>query len=249
MSDRITGNYKIEDSLQISTISGSVDITVSVEPGDPQVPAELQLHSVSGSIKVTAVHPSSGMNILRDRVLDTKISTTSGKITATIPHGYKTDLQNTSGNINAELHPHGQVSKPSQINLMSASGNMYMTLHPYVTDPGQPLTNLSTTCKGVSGKVKLTYPMTWQGEIEVYMKRGTVRRDWPGLKVHKEGPRTSATIGSGEGKLWIEGHGMNVELVGKQSDIPERTGRSVVEPEGEDTAEPPPPTYEEAMKE
>jgi len=248
IADNVTGTYDLHDSLQISTVSGDIDISICLQPGDPQVPAELRLSSMSGSVNVDVLHAACGSKDSCNRKMDTHVSLVSGSIHATLPHSYRTTLKTVSGDITANLHPHGSTTKPTDIVLENTSGTTNMTLHPHIADPGHPLTRLSTTYKGVSGNVKLTYPLTWQGHVEVHAQFGTVKRDWPGLNVTRDGPGISATVGEGEGRIWVGGVTSNVELAGKASGFAARPPAEAAETAANDAGNLPPPTYGEAMK-
>jgi len=214
-AEDVTGTYDLLDSLQISTVSGHIDITVCLQQGDPQTPAQLRINSMAGSVTVNVLHAICGPKNPGNRMMDTHISLVSGSIHATLPHSYKTTLKTVSGCITANLHPHGLTTDYSDVVLENTSGTTNMTIHPHVTDPELPLTRLSTTYKGVTGNVKLTCPLSWQGQVEVHTRFGTVKGDWPGLNTTRDGPETSATVGKGEGRIWIEGMTSNVEIVGK----------------------------------
>ena len=248
IADNVTGTYDLHDSLQISTVSDHIDVTVCLQPGHPQVPAELRLSSMSGSATVEVMNTTCGPRNSFDRNLDMHISLVSGSIHATLPHSYRTLLKTVSGGITANLHPHGSTTKPTDIVLENTSGTTNMTLHPHVADPRHPLTKLSTTYKGVTGSVKLTYPLTWQGQVEVHAQFGTVTRDWAGLKVTRDGPDMSAIVGEGEGRIWVGGVTSNVELVGKAFGFVARPPAEAAETAADDPGNLPPPTYGEAMK-
>jgi hypothetical protein len=247
IADNVTGTYDLHDSLLISTVSGHIDITICLQPGDPQVPAELRLSSMSGSATVQVMNAAYGPKDFCDRDMITHISLISGSIHATLPHSYKTTLKTVSGGITANLHPHGSTTEHTDVVLENTSGTTNMTLHPHVADPRHPLTRLSTTYKGVTGSVKLTYKLTWQGQVEVHAQCGTVKRDWPGLRVTRDGPEMSAIVGEGEGRIWVGGTS-NVELVGKAFGFAARPPAEAAETAADDPGNLPAPTYGEAMK-
>jgi len=206
---------------------------------------------MSGSVSVNVLHAACRPEDFHDRKMDTHISWVSGSIHATLPHSYRTTLKTVSGGITANLHPHGSTTKRSDIVLANTSGTTNVTVHPHVADPGHPLTRLSTTYKGVSGNVKLAYPLTWQGHVGVHTNSGTIKMNWPSLRAARLGLRTSATVGEGEGGIWVGGVSSNVELVEKAFGFDECAARPSAEAAQiilDDTEDLPPPTYEEAMK-
>lgn len=121
-----------------------------------------------------------------------------------------------------------------------------MTLFPPRADPGRPLTRLNTTYKGTSGSVKLTYPLTWQGQVETHAQSGTVKTDWPGLRVTRDGLEMSAIVGQGEGRIWVGGVSSNVDLVGKVFGSAARPSAEAAATAANDAGNSPPPTYGEA---
>ena len=248
IAEDVTGTYDLHDSLLISTVSGHIDITVCLQPGDLQVPASLKLDSMSGSVTVDVLRTACTTKDSHHRKMDTLISLISGSIHATLPHSYKTTLKTVSGGITANLHPHGSTAERSKIVLETTSGRTNMTLHPHIADPEQPMTRLSTTYKGVTGSVKLTYPLTWQGQVEVFTQFDTPKRDWPGLIVTKDGPEMSAKVGEGEGRIWVGGVTTKVELVGKAFDFATRPLAEAAGTAAHDSGNLPPPTYGEAVK-
>ncbi len=76
----------------------------------------------------------------------------------------------------------------------------------------------------------------------------TVKRDWPGLRVTRDGPEMSAIVGEGEGRIWVGGVTSNVELVGKAFGFAARPPAEAAETAADDPGNLPPPTYGEAMK-
>lgn len=248
IADNVTGTYDLHNSLLISTVSGHIDVTIRLHPGDSQDPADLKINSMSGSIKVGVVRAAGSTKESYHRKMDTHISLVSGTILATLPHSHRTTLKSVSGAITANLYPEGSTTEPTEINIESTSGRMNLTLHPHVADPGHPLTRLSTTCKGVTGNAKLTYPLTWQGQVKVHAQLGTVTTDWPGLSVTRNGPEMNATIGEGEGKILVAGVTTKVELVGKDFGLVAQPPAEAAETAASDAGSLPPPTYGEAMK-
>ena len=100
------------------------------------------------------------------------------------------------------------------------------------------------------------------------LSSGSVRHEWEGLHVLKDGPSFAATKGNGSGQLSIRGGSTNVELVAEK--VPGLPSGDEVRGEGrcergvededdwtvvgdEDGAReasrmPPPPSYEDAMR-
>ncbi|KAG6991447.1 hypothetical protein G7Y79_00052g087870 [Physcia stellaris] len=253
-SESVTGSYLLHDRLKISTISGSISITIAAI-SDVHGPAELQISSVSGSITVNMEHLRSHPSELPDRLIDTDIYSTSGTIDVSLIHNHRTTIKTTSARIDARLYP-GFASPflSSQIQLANTSGATRMELHPLPLAPKTPLRSLSTSFNGVSGSVDLTYPLTWEGGVEVRTVSGSLKcSDWHRLHVLSTGPRTSATVGKGEGEIWVRGTSNAVRLRGSHYGNPQIIEKmkdnevlaNMEESQG-NSAEAP-PSYEEVM--
>ena len=253
-SESVTGTYLLHDRLTISTISGSISITI-VAISDANGPAELIISSVSGSITVNMEHLLCHPSELPDRVIGTDIYSTSGSINVSLIHNHHTTIKTTSGRIDARLYPGlASPSLRSQIQLANKSGATRMELHPWLLAPPTLLRKLSTSFDGVSGSVDLTYPLTWEGEVEVRTVSGNLRcNDWPGLQILSTGPETSATVGKGKGEIWVRGtsnavrlkasHYGALEIIEKMKD---NENPAIMEG-NQESSEAAPPSYEDVM--
>lgn len=86
ISSSVTGTFVLHDLLSISTLSGSIDITVVPQPASSsKAPAELLLNTASGSIKVTMApflhNPST---VIPDRIFNSSLKSMSGSINAAL---------------------------------------------------------------------------------------------------------------------------------------------------------------------
>lgn len=132
-----------------------------------------------------------------------------------------------------------------------------MELYPWILAPLTPLRRLSTSFDGVSGSVDLTYPLTWEGGVKVRTVSGSVRcSDWYGLRTLSTGSTTSATVGKGDGEIWIRGTSNAVRLkvshYGAAEIIENIKDKDKENPfnkkETQESSEAAPPSYEEVMK-
>ncbi|CAF9925069.1 MAG: hypothetical protein ALECFALPRED_002895 [Alectoria fallacina] len=86
MSNGVTGTFVLHDLLSISTMSGSINITVVPQPASSsKAPAELVLNTASGSIKVTMapfLHDPS--TVTPERIFNSTLKSMSGSITAAL---------------------------------------------------------------------------------------------------------------------------------------------------------------------
>lgn len=238
----INGDIKIGDSLDIETGNGPIDVNISVNHLEIPIPAKLRIRSINAPIKVTFEGCSIGGGT-RCRVLDIDIHSTSGNITALLPHWYNTSLTSDTGDITAKLVPHGLVSRRSDITVDS-SGNKNVTVVPHCVSPGAPLPELNIACGGYNGNLKLVCSRTWLGQVRVHTKEIPPRIDWLGMKLLDGGmfkSKTSVRAEVGDslyqgqitGKIQA-GHVFDaqneVEIVGKDFDI-EAAARKLL-PEG-----------------
>lgn len=218
MSNSVAGTFVLYDLLSISTMSGSIEITIVPHPASSsKAPAELRLNTVSGSIKVTMapfLHDPS--TATPERIFNSSLKSMSGSITAALVHNYKTYVSTMTGSIAASLYPLGQPSSKSHVDVRCMSGSTSITLHPCVSCPQAGLRGISTDFRGSSGGLKVRFPSTWEGEVISHLNNGRVKHEWEGLQVLKDGPSFTAVKGSGVAQLNIWGSSMNVELVGER---------------------------------
>lgn len=208
-SGSVKGAYPLYDRLSISTQSGSIDIDLDLQEDFEAAPkhAELLIKTLSGSVHIhTPLLASPSAKIpLRDYY--SKISSQSGQVDITIPHGSSTKLYSQSGSLAAALHPCGDPEKMSDLFSGVASGSARITVHPSRTHPTSPLRNFYASHNQQSGSLDLHYPAQWEGLILGHTISGNMRIDWPGVKIISDDTsywterRIRATKGEGEGKL------------------------------------------------
>ncbi|KAL8802662.1 MAG: hypothetical protein Q9182_003678 [Xanthomendoza sp. 2 TL-2023] len=203
-SGSVNGDFTLSDTLTIHTQSGSININLSLESStNATTPATLDLYARSGSIKVntpTILTPSK----IPDRDFQSTLRTHSGSINAVLVHGSTTLLRSDSSSIHATLHPHGDPSKRSDLTTRVLSGSSDITVSPSLTDPLTPLRNFYASHRGVSGSIRVLYPGQWEGTVEGSTVSGSIRVDWPGLKILEDKSGWGSHIlkgvkGSGEG--------------------------------------------------
>lgn len=219
-SRSITGTFKLYDLLDLSTKSGSISITVEVQPGDK--PAHMRLSTSSGSINVRvvqfyganrwlawaspkAIKPIEGLNSL-DRVFVTEISTNSGSASGNVLHGNggTTSVSTSSGSINLDFYVVGVSSgdPTSKITTNTRSGSQNIKVIPHgrfavspseetSTAPIRAMQNLHRISG--SGSVNVRYPNEWEGRLHIEQTgSGSMTADGPGLHVDRREP----------GELW-----------------------------------------------
>lgn len=182
-SGSVSGSYPLYDVLDISTISGSIDI--DVEPKDAEKdsvqPAILRLSSKSGSIRALTSTVS-----VPARDYQTTLRSLNGGIDATLLHGSYTSLRSVNGRINADLYPYGHNNSRTDISTHCKSGSTDITVHSSLSHPADPIKNLYSEHHGLSGGVSLWYPAQWQGTIKGSTSSGSIDLEWEGIKVIRD---------------------------------------------------------------
>lgn len=216
-SGSVTGSYPLYDVLDISTISGSIDI--DVEPKDANKdnvqPAILRLSSKSGSIRALTSIVS-----VPARDYQTTVKSLNGGIDATLLHGSRTSLRSLNGHINADLYPYGYNDSRTDINTHCQSGRTDVTVHTSISHPTDPMKKLYSGHSGLSGSLNLWYPAQWQGTVKGSTLSGSIDLDWDGLKVVKDEKKgwikrvVEAVRGEGESELIMSGKSGSVSLGG-----------------------------------
>ncbi|KAL8819019.1 MAG: hypothetical protein Q9223_002472 [Gallowayella weberi] len=218
-SGSVNGDFTLSDTLTIHTQSGSININLSLESSTNNTsPATLDLYARSGSIKVntpTILTPSK----IPDRDFQSTLRTHSGSINAILVHGSTTLLRSDSSSIHATLHPHGDPSKRSDLTTRVLSGSSDITVPPSLTNPLAPLRNFYASHHGVSGSIRVLYPAQWEGTVQGSTVSGSIRVDWPGLKILEDksgwGSHSLKGVkGSGEGMVEFKDISGSVALKG-----------------------------------
>ena len=217
ISGSVTGSYPLYDILDISTMSGSIDIDVEPKAADDDnvQPAILRLSSRSGSIRALT-----STILVPTRDYQTTVKSLNGGIDATLLHGSRTSLRSVSGHIRADLYPHGHNNSRTDISTHCQSGSTDVTVHPSLSHPADPIKKLYSGHHSLSGSLNLWYPAQWQGRVEGSSLSGSIELDWDGLKIirdEKKGwiKRTfEAVRGEGESQLIISGKSGSVNLGG-----------------------------------
>ncbi|KAL8657678.1 MAG: hypothetical protein Q9226_001687 [Calogaya cf. arnoldii] len=220
-SGSVNGDYTLRDSLKIHTQSGSININLSLlSTSNSTTPATLNLQTQSGSIKVattTILTPSK----IPQRDYQSTLRTQSGSIRATLVHGTTTTLHSSSSSIHASLYPHTSSSGPERSDLITSvlSGSTDITVHPSLSSPSATLSNFHASHTGISGSIRVLYPAQWEGTVGGSTVSGSIRYDWPGLKIVEEGggwgvKKFKGVKGTGKGVLAFRAVSGSVELKG-----------------------------------
>lgn len=216
-SGSIAGTYQLFDLLSITTVAGSIDVSIvphQALPSTPSTPASLVLASTSGSISANVLNIQDHQKI-PDRIFTSRVSTISGSISAKLLHTTFTTLLSTSGRISAEIYPTSS-SSSSSITTSGQSGSTDITVHPDLFSPQSPIKNLSGKHTNTSGNLKIRYPNTWEGHIQARTLSGRVGINWDGVRIIRDwlGKDVLAEKGTGEGQLVLESASGGVDLGG-----------------------------------
>lgn len=212
-SQSISGTYQLYDLLDLSTKSGSISITVDVQPGDK--PAVLRLSSISGSVHVRMVPASSegvwsfwkkskGTDHMQEkalnlgRVFNTDISTKSGSVGGTIVHGNggSTTVSVESGSLGISIYPVGVSGSDPSSTLTTSAGSgsqRIKVLSPrsipgYQTTPAAIRSLKASHTTAQSGSISAAYPGEWEGQLHINLKgSGSTSARGQGLQVQQQG--------------------------------------------------------------
>ena len=211
------------------------------------------LRTECGTIKAN-IHPYSYL-------VKSAVTEKQSHVTAGPPNSIKPSLETETRTTDVHSHPRGTITqyvwtdRPSNIELHQKHGNMEIAIHPYAANAQQSLTHLSTDCHAFHGKVKLLYPPTWAGKVYACNQKGNVKIHFPHSKSKHEGDDRWVTVGKGEGKIGIKGHGhkdLDVEVIanGVATDEYVQAGPSgTVSGSGDrEGEEEPPPSYDEVVR-
>ena len=194
-SRSIHGTYQLYDLLDLSTTSGSISVTVEVQPG--KKPAVLRLGTQSGSVNVRM---TSGGGIFqkrfiseaaKKRVLQTEISTQSGSASGDIVHGNggSTAISTGSGSITLNIYTVGvsELDAASNLSTISNHGSQHIRVYPGVTNTEAiRAIEASHKVRG-SGSMSIDYPTEWEGTVHVTGHgSGSIGASGRGLTVRKE---------------------------------------------------------------
>lgn len=203
-SGSVSGSYPLYDVLDISTVSGSIDVDVEPKDADEDnvQPAILRLSSKSGSIRALTSTFS-----VPARDYQTTLRSLNGGIDATLLHGSYTSLRSVNGRINADLYPYGHNDSRTDISTHCKSGSTDITVHSSLSHPADPISKLHSEHHGLSGSVSLWYPAQWQGTIKGSTSSGSIDLEWDGIKVIRDEKKgwvkrtVEAVRGKGESQM------------------------------------------------
>jgi hypothetical protein len=214
-SHSITGTYQLYDLLDLSTTSGTISITVEVQPGDK--PAVLRLSTTSGSVNVRMV-PTSGeggwffwkkpkdtTNLEEKvqnlgRVFQTEISTKSGSASGSVVHGNggSTTISTGSGSISISVYPVGVSGNDplSTLTTSAGSGSQNIRILSPSSVPGYRTTTSAIRALKVahtttgSGSISAIYPDEWEGQLHIVTRgSGSINAGGDGLQLQRQGRR------------------------------------------------------------
>ncbi|KAI4104753.1 MAG: hypothetical protein L6R37_003107 [Teloschistes peruensis] len=223
-SGSVKGHFTLRDSLAIHLSSGSIEIDLALasSPSNTTDSAHLDLETTSGSIRVATTTIATPDAIPKHKDYRSSLRTNSGSIHATLVHGSATDLRSDSSSVHASLFPHGDLDNRSDITTKGLSGSTDIVLYPSLTNPTEPMRNLYASYTGISGSVRVQYPVQWEGKVEGSTVSGHIGVAWPGLKIVEDSDgwgshRLKAVKGDGNGVLMFKGVSGSVELRGGAS--------------------------------
>lgn len=203
-SGSISGKYNLQDLLEVTTKSGSVNINVvpNAAATNGSKTAVYRANSVSGSIRTDFERAR-----IPERDYQTYIDTDVGSVDGSYIHGSKTQIKSVAGSINVDILPFKTGDYESFLDTSSMSGQMSLELRSPYRQPGVALSKLVSTHKGVSGAVDIEYPQEWEGHLEGSSLSGIVHLQGRDLELlHEEqdvtgGSRVEAKKGKGNSRM------------------------------------------------
>ncbi|KAF2649345.1 hypothetical protein K491DRAFT_683928 [Lophiostoma macrostomum CBS 122681] len=206
ISGSISGKYPLLDSLSVSTMSGSVYITVAPEEnaeGNPQ-PALFSAQSVSGSIRADFERKR-----IPERDYQITIDTKAGSVGGELIHGSKTTLSSLSGSITADVLPLGFGDETSTLETSTRAGLTEVTVQPPYKKAEAGMSKLVSSHKSISGNINLTYPQEWEGRVDGSSVIGEIHLEGKDLELLEEVKdpgsfRVAAKKGEGKSRMDFE---------------------------------------------
>ncbi|EXJ92485.1 hypothetical protein A1O3_01037 [Capronia epimyces CBS 606.96] len=197
-SRSIRGTYQLYDLLDLSTTSGSISVDVEVQPGDQ--PAVLRIATSSGSVHVRMTsergwfHKHIIPEAVKERTLQTDISTQSGSVSGALVHGNggSTRISTHSGSISVDIFTVGVSEQDPASNIStttdSASQNIRLVAPLDSSEPVRAI-GASHTVLG-SGSMSIRYPMEWEGTVHALVQgSGSLSAVGHGLVVRQQNSR------------------------------------------------------------
>lgn len=218
-SGSVKGAYPLYDLLSITTLSGSIDVSIDLKEASTKAPkpAKLLLKTLSGAVRVNTPLLTSPYTVVPFRDYQSDIHSLSSSVDITIPHGSISTLRSQSGSLSAALHPCGDPAIRSDLTSHVASGATHLTIHRSRTHPTSPLRNFYASHHQQSGSLRLHYPAQWEGHITGETMSGAIRIDWPGVNIISDDRRRiQATRGTGDGRLEFSTLSGSVDLSGER---------------------------------
>ncbi|PSN75071.1 hypothetical protein BS50DRAFT_478426 [Corynespora cassiicola Philippines] len=174
----MTGWWFLDQYLQLNNKEGGIGVFLFPRhPGHPFDLKGISLINESGEIFVRyamAYWP------MRSFAHETTIKTTSGDIFAWIPHGKKTDISSTGGNIDVSMVAYSDTAlgMANEIYTRSITGDIYLYLDSSQPESfgeyPNPLLNTSGRHTVSEGKLRVSYAPQWWGVMEVRIEKGTL---------------------------------------------------------------------------
>jgi hypothetical protein len=169
-SHSITGTFKLYDSLELSTTSGSINVNIEPQPGEK--PARLTLRTKSGSIRINmgdGILPWLPSSDQTNRTFMTSLNTKSGSVTGSLVagNGGSTLIETSSGSITVSVHMLDLGSKDSKNHLSTISSSGSQTLN-ILSSSTEYLSSLAARhIVHGSGSVRIDYPRRWTGFVKM----------------------------------------------------------------------------------
>ncbi|KAK4692142.1 hypothetical protein P7C71_g5003, partial [Lecanoromycetidae sp. Uapishka_2] len=176
-SQSITGSYDLLDLLDLSTSSGSIDVTVTPQEAKRSHDAMFKALTSSGRIRANFPKGSTGS---AHRNLKTLVDTSSGSVLGSFTLGSSTTLESLSGKIDV------LVSAPTGIgrSALFTGGASGIQMIDIISESGERLNDVHIRSGSTSGNILIRVP--FEGRISAQSTSGKVTVEGKGVTIEKD---------------------------------------------------------------
>lgn len=205
-SGNVSGLLPMEDVLDVSTRSGSANLTLLPLFDKPSHASKLSIKSNSGTLRINAdLDAASARAHLPSRDSSIMLQSSSGTIRSVLGMTRSTTVKSNSGSqhLTALLADHSR-DRRSDFASTTNSGSQSITIVAAAAAPEEKLagaeradeTGFVCKHKSSSGSVRIAYPDSWQGTVEAYSNSGGVVVTGEGVETDKVRNRMTGVKGT-----------------------------------------------------
>ena len=209
----IEGAFPLVEETWLATLSGDIDVAVTVPVPWRAALGDRHFHANSGPGNVRVTFPAEQWWPRRQYARDyyVQASTATGSLSGTYLHSRETNLTSFTGNIDATLalDPF-PVGNSSTILTDTVTGQTDLRVLRYGPETGSamdPMLRTGSRHHSVAGGMRLRYPDDWEGRIRGAMLPGfgSVSVAGDGVEVvRRDGGEVEARRGNGDSEIVVE---------------------------------------------